>query len=284
MLTTSIPLSPAWVRASTVGWSRKNPESWPARMLTSSTPGATPPTPRPLSAAPIVPATWVPWLSSSTSAGSLHDGTSHGPSSMPGSGLSTVKFRLSSRLRFGAMSGWLPSTPVSMMPTRTSWVPGRRAYEPPGVAPIMAMSHCRPESWSPPGGGPPPAGAARADGSCSTSRQAGLPRACAGVRPIAVFAAAPTTAALARARRANPARLDRTVATPTARLRRTMRPPAVLTAWRACAALVPCARTTTNSRARSVCAAGAAWASARPATPARTDAHSTCLRMLPPVS
>ena len=46
--------------------------------------------------------------------------TSHGPSSMPVTGLSTVKLRLSARLKFGAMSGWLPSTPVSMTPTRTA--------------------------------------------------------------------------------------------------------------------------------------------------------------------
>src|SRR3954452_10915752 len=45
MLTTSMPLSPAKVRASTVGCRKKNPESWPARMLTSVTFGAIPANP-----------------------------------------------------------------------------------------------------------------------------------------------------------------------------------------------------------------------------------------------
>ena len=39
--------------------------------------------------------------------------SSHGPSI---EGMSVVKFRLSDRLKFGAMSGWLPSIPVSRMP------------------------------------------------------------------------------------------------------------------------------------------------------------------------
>ena len=50
MFTTSMPLSPAYVSASTVGWRKKKPESWPARMFTSVTFGATPAMPRPFSA------------------------------------------------------------------------------------------------------------------------------------------------------------------------------------------------------------------------------------------
>ena len=97
--------------------------SWPARMLTMSTFGATPAIPRPLSGEPIVLATCVPWPSSSSSLGSTQLGCSHGPSSMPGSELSIVKLRLRERSKFGAMSGCLPSTPVSMIPTRTAWLP-----------------------------------------------------------------------------------------------------------------------------------------------------------------
>ncbi len=85
-------------------------------MLTSWTLGATPDTPRPFSAAATIPATWVPWPLSSTSGGSTHDGTSQGPSI---SGMSVTKFRLSLRLKLGAMSGWLASMPESMMPTST---------------------------------------------------------------------------------------------------------------------------------------------------------------------
>ena len=40
------------------------------------------------------------------------------------SGMSVTKFRLPSASKFGAMSGWVPSTPVSMMPTVTFFVPG----------------------------------------------------------------------------------------------------------------------------------------------------------------
>ena len=57
MFTTSTPMSPAYVRASSVGCRKKNPESWPARIFTSVTLGATPATPRPLIGEPIVLAT-----------------------------------------------------------------------------------------------------------------------------------------------------------------------------------------------------------------------------------
>ena len=59
-------------------------------MLTSVTPGATPAIPKPLIAAPMVPATWVPWPLSSSLAGSTQLGYSHGPSM---SGMSVVKLR-----------------------------------------------------------------------------------------------------------------------------------------------------------------------------------------------
>ncbi len=58
------------------------------------------------------------------------------------SGMSVTKFRLSALLKLGATSGWLPSMPVSMMPTRTP-SPWLTAYEPAGVAPIIRISHCR---------------------------------------------------------------------------------------------------------------------------------------------
>ena len=104
----------------------------------------------PLSAAPIVPATCVPWPWSSTSGPSAHDwsaSSAHGPSTTSpfgAVGMSNVKLRDSDLLKFGAMSGCDPSMPVSMMPTRTARLPWLRAYEPSGVAPIMRMSH-----WAP---------------------------------------------------------------------------------------------------------------------------------------
>jgi hypothetical protein len=85
-------------------------------MLTRVTLGATPAVPSPLMAAAARPATWVPCPFSSTFGGSTHDGTSQGPSI---SGMSVVKFRLRAASKLGLMSGWLPSTPVSMIPTMT---------------------------------------------------------------------------------------------------------------------------------------------------------------------
>ena len=87
------------------------------------TSGATPAMPRLLIGAPISLATCVPCPFSSTSAGSEHEwsgSSSHGPSM---SGMSVVKLRLSDREKFGWISGCLPSTPVSMIPTRTSLLP-----------------------------------------------------------------------------------------------------------------------------------------------------------------
>lgn len=47
-------------------------------------------------------------------------GCSHGPSKL---GRSVVKLRLRWRLKFGLMSGWLPSMPVSILPTMTPDLP-----------------------------------------------------------------------------------------------------------------------------------------------------------------
>jgi hypothetical protein len=52
-----------------------------------------------------------------------------------------VKFRLNDCEKFGAMSGCLPSTPVSMIPTSTSRSPLSFRYEPSAVAWIIFMSH-----------------------------------------------------------------------------------------------------------------------------------------------
>ena len=153
MFTTSIPLSPAYVRASTLGCRKKYPESWPALRFTRVTFGAMPSIPRPFVAAAIVPATCVPWLFSSTSAGSEHDwsgSSAQGPST---SSMSVVKLRDSAASKFGAMSGCEPSMPVSMTPTRTPLRPGCTLCDSYFVAWIMAMSHWRGArgSKSPPG-------------------------------------------------------------------------------------------------------------------------------------
>ena len=102
----------------------------------------------PLIGEPTVLATCVPCEFSSTSLASLHDpsGSSvQGPSIasplIGSNGMSTVKFRLRLLLKFGAMSGWLPSTPVSMIPTRTFLSPRSFRYDPSTVAWIIRMSH-----------------------------------------------------------------------------------------------------------------------------------------------
>ena len=45
------------------------------------------------------------------------------------SSMSVVKFRLSPLLKFGAMSGWDASMPVSMIPTSTPGFPRSTAYD-----------------------------------------------------------------------------------------------------------------------------------------------------------
>src|SRR5829696_161231 len=87
--------------------------------------------------------------------------------------------------------------PVSMTPTSTSCEPRCLAYDPSGVALIMRMSHCRPESGSPPTAGSSFAAvlrrtAARAFSTRSTSRQ--LARWSFGAWPIARSSAAPRSA------------------------------------------------------------------------------------------
>ncbi len=108
-------------------------------MLTSVDSGATPVMPSPLTGAATVPATWVPWPSWSTLAGSTQSAYSHGPSI---DGMSTVKLRLSAFEKFGAMSGCVPSMPVSMIPTSTP-APRAASAGPPSLpwVPIIRMSH-----------------------------------------------------------------------------------------------------------------------------------------------
>ena len=104
--------------------------------------------PTPLSGAPTMPATKVPWPPASSSGGSSHErsgSSSHGPS-MTGS--SRVKFRLSAASKFGAMSGCAPSMPVSRIPTSTSGLPCSTRWEPAASAWIMPMFHCTVEKGS----------------------------------------------------------------------------------------------------------------------------------------
>ena len=123
MFATSAPMSPAYMSAFTVSQRKKKPESCPARSFTSVTFGATPAIPSPLIGEAIVPDTCVPWPSSSTSFGSLQEWSGswlHFPSI---NGMSVVQFRLSALLKFGAMSGWDPSIPVSITATITPLSP-----------------------------------------------------------------------------------------------------------------------------------------------------------------
>ena len=56
--------------------------------------------------------------------------------------MSVVKLRLSALEKFGAMSGWVPSMPVSMMPTSTPSPRSSSAGLPSAFwAPIISMSH-----------------------------------------------------------------------------------------------------------------------------------------------
>ena len=238
MLTTSIPLSAAYVSASTVGCRKKKPESCPARMLTSVTFGATPAIPSPFSAAPIEPATCVPCPSSSSFAGSTQLGCSHGPSM---DGMSVTKLRERAASKFGARSGWVPSTPVSRIPTRTPLSPGCFEYEPPAVAWSIAMSH-----WSEASGSADRAAreacvpffafaalnaAVRSAAvSCSTTSTFGVR---SGALPIGTFRAAPTSAAWAAASVTKLRLADMTVATPTDAFSFTIVPRTARTAARA---------------------------------------------------
>jgi hypothetical protein len=155
---------------------------------------------------------------------------------MPGWELSTVKLRLRKRSKFGAMSGCVPSTPVSITPTRTARLPWSWRYEPCGVAPMSCMSHCRPPSGSPLTGfgrGPLPWKLPPSD---STSRHAGFSL---GAWPMAWLAATPNSADLASALVANAGSLAWTVATPTSVFSLTIVPPASRIACWAAAVLAP---------------------------------------------
>ena len=180
--------------------------------------------PVPFSGAPIVPATCVPWPSSSTLPGSSHEPSGSLAQSPSMTGSSLVKLRLSALSKLGAMSGCEPSMPVSMMPTRTSWLPGCVPYEPSGVACIIRMSHWPADSGSPPGS----AAAWTVSGalmtgprSDSSAREAGV----FGTAPIARLAAAPASARVRAARVAKLRERETTVASPMRRFSRTIRPP-----------------------------------------------------------
>jgi hypothetical protein len=232
-------------------------------------PGAAPAVPNPFRAAPTIPATWVPWPPSSTSAGSVHDPSGSSAYSPSISGMSVVKFRLSAALKLGARSGWLASIPVSMIPTSTSWVPGWTAYEPVAVASIMSLPHCR---W--------------ARGSASTAARmrplegrTAPPRSMAnlsgifflGACPMETSWAAPFSASWARTSAAKLRFPDSTVATPIAVFSRTMVPPAASTAARAAARLAPYR---TRYRFTPSSESVLAWPCGSPARPRPTSART----------
>src|SRR5262249_35298935 len=74
--------------------------------------------------------------------GSSHDRSGSLAQSPSIKGMSVVKLRDRVASKFGAMSRFEASTPVSMMPTRTSWLPCSTASEPVAVARTYCMSHC----------------------------------------------------------------------------------------------------------------------------------------------
>ena len=117
--------------------------------------------------------------------------------------MSVVKLRDSAASKFGAMSGCVPSTPVSRMPTRTPGSPGCLRYDPSAVAWIIAMSHWRPASGSAAGCRPGrvPAFAVARSAAVSFSTASRLGRASGAWRPIGVFLATPAMAAWARTSR-----------------------------------------------------------------------------------
>ena len=102
--------------------------------------GATPAIPTPFTGAAIVDATCVPWPPRSWTAALFAQFPF--PSSC-GSAVGVVSKMNEHELatsRFGAISGWVMSTPPSITPTRTPR-PVATAYEPPVVALIWSMSH-----------------------------------------------------------------------------------------------------------------------------------------------
>ena len=126
-----------------------------------------------------------------------------------------------------------------MMPTSTFLLPGCVLYEPPGVAPIICMSH-----WLELSGSPCAAalGAWRAPpdscGGCSPGTSGFGPR--GPLVPIGRSEAAPTSAPCAAARSLKSGSLERTVATPILAFSSTTVPPAASTASRADESLALC--------------------------------------------
>lgn len=94
------------------------------------TPGATPVTPTPLTAAAMVPATWVPW--------SLVVGF-HAASAVFGT--PPTQEALLSLAIWVARSGWLLEMPLSSTPTTTDGLPPVTACA--CGTRIWGMSHCR---------------------------------------------------------------------------------------------------------------------------------------------
>jgi len=88
---------------------------------------------------------------------------------------------------FGARSGCVKSSPVSMSPTSTDLLPPLIARA--AGAPIWSMSHCKPDRGSPPGAGIP-ASASSGDEPVSAT----LPSSCVA-KPV--VATAPDTCAFA---------------------------------------------------------------------------------------
>src|SRR5262245_59490056 len=131
--------------------------------------------------------------------------------------------------RFGAMSGCVRSTPVSMSPTRAP-APWLTPYEPLGVAPIARMSHWQ----APSGSGPTSGGTEKSDAQAACSVAIELTAARAVKREGAFAFPAPNRASRAtpaiapdlRRVRANEAFDDEAVAIPSLFTRSTV-PPAV---------------------------------------------------------
>ena len=146
-----------------------------------------------------------------------------------------VKLRLSVASKFGAMSGWVPSMPVSMSRPHARGHP-LGAYEPSGVAWIIAMSHCRPPSGSAAGPGPR-LWPSRPDGGTLGGGQAlGRVAGAAPRRRVVADRLVPRDAGngARRSRSAANVGLDEVaVATPTRRFSLTRKPPAARTARRA---------------------------------------------------
>ncbi len=107
-----------------------NPPSLTTLTAAIRTPGATPTMPTPLRAAPMVPATCVPW--------SLVVGY-HPVGDVSGRPAS-VQFTESSTSMLAARSGWSGSIPLSRTPTTTLRLPSVIAWA--WSALIICMSHC----------------------------------------------------------------------------------------------------------------------------------------------